>query len=444
MGVAPASMALLGRAVTGRDLAVRRGGAERVKALVRGGALPNRVDVLIAAVAGGVDLFGYLVTAHSYAYDARGVGVLLLALSALCLVVRRRAPVVVLGAVVVLQVLSDVAADMPPRLGITLIAALYTVGLACRPLVSSVSALAVLAVLTTLSYRGPAEESFAWAFSSYVTAIALVLAVSAGVRHWQQQVELNRELLADRALTDERRRIARELHDIVAHHVTTMHLLSGAARANLERDHDAARSALLALESSGRVALGEMRQLLGVLRSDKDPERAPSAPQPGADDIDRLIADACMAGLPTTLEIAGEPRELPLPVGLALYRITQEALTNARKHAPGAEARVRLEYRANRVELTVRDSGSARVGRGGTVAAGPGGPPTGDARSGVAPTSLAPTGGGHGLVGMRERVAVHDGTFSARPSADGGFEVNAVLPVPHATTRPRPSEDRAR
>ncbi|MCF2530195.1 sensor histidine kinase [Yinghuangia soli] len=424
MGFGPMSMATFGKAITGRDLAEPAPSAPAVRTGIRRLLGPwTPADVLIPLVVGAVDLFGYFITATPAQTDRPVLGGTFLLLSAACLLFRRRAPLPVLAAVLVLGTTINLLTEMPPRYGFAVVVALYTVGLACRPAVTAGAA--VLTVAAQTSGYGNEDQSLTWMASSDVVATILVLAVSAGVRHWQQQLEVNRALLADRALTDERRRIARELHDIVAHHVTTMHLMSGAARANLDRDPDAARGALLTLEASGRVALGEMRQLLGVLRSDDDTEHAPSAPQPGVDDLDRLVAESCLAGLPTELEIAGPRRELPLPVGLALYRISQEALTNARKHAGrNAQAQVRLEYLPNRVVLRIGDDGGTAPDPGRAAQRMP--------------------GGGHGLVGMRERVAVHRGTFEAGPLPDGGFAVAAAIPVPahpYETAARRPESE---
>ncbi|OPC80271.1 hypothetical protein B4N89_04310 [Embleya scabrispora] len=416
MGYGPVSMAALGRAVTGRDLTATESGSGSATGW-RGAHAGTRADVLIATVAGAVDLFGLFLTLPSAGPGERAVGALVMVATAASLIFRRRSPVAVLLFTLALIVTLNTALAMPQRFGITLAVALYTVGLAGRPRTVALAALATLAAQAT-GYRN-ASESFLWLFSGDVVATLLVLGVSAAVRHWQGQLEVNRALLADRALSDERRRIARELHDIVAHHITTMHLMSGGARASLDRDPEAARAALLTLEASGRVALGEMRQLLGVLRSDHDPDQAASvAPQPGVDDLARLIAESCLAGLPTELRVLGAPRALPLPVGLAVYRITQEALTNARKHAGNAAtATVRLEYLPGAVAVEIRDDG------GGEVVVG----------------DYAMTGGGHGLVGMRERVAVHGGSFEAGRVADGGFRVAATLPLAGEEPEPPPA-----
>ncbi|MYW02345.1 histidine kinase [Streptomyces sp. SID3343] len=408
MGSGSSSMALLGKAITGRDLAATdpSGGPGRAAAR-RPFPARIRTDALIALVVAPVDVFGYVMIVPTGGPRMTALGVALLVASALCLIARRRAPVVVLALVLGFQTVINVGVGSWTGIGFSMAVALYTVVLACRPLVVGAAALATLAVQLT-GYPA-AEDPFVWTFSVTVVAIALVLGVGVAVRHWQGQAEVTRILLAERALTDERRRIARELHDIVAHHITTMHLMSAGARSSLERDLGAARTALLTLEASGRVALGEMRQLLGILRSDNDPDTASSTPQPGVDDLPRLIAESCLAGLPTEYRVDGARRELPLPIGLALYRITQEALTNARKHAGnGATARVRLEYLPREVAIEIRDDGGGD-----------------DAGSG----GCAMTGGGHGLLGMRERVAVHDGSFEAARRMDGGFTVTARIPV---------------
>ncbi|MFD0571987.1 sensor histidine kinase [Kitasatospora gansuensis] len=192
------------------------------------------------------------------------------------------------------------------------------------------------------------------------------------------------------------------MHDIVAHHITTMQLMAGGARANLA-DPEVAREALVTLESSGRLALREMRQLLDVLRTDDEPESTPALPQPGAEDLDRLVAESRLGGLPTEFGVHGPVRPLPPTVGLTVFRIVQEALTNTRKYAGTAHASVRLTYRQDGVTVEVRDDG------------------------GEAPPPAGP--GGYGLIGMRERVALHGGTLTVGPRPDGGFGVLAELPL---------------
>jgi signal transduction histidine kinase len=202
------------------------------------------------------------------------------------------------------------------------------------------------------------------------------------------------------AVAAERARIARELHDVVAHCVSVMVIQAGAAEDLLDRDPDGARQPLRAVQHAGQQAVAELGHMLGLLRGEAAPDAL--VPQPGVAEVPELVAQVRDTGLPVRYEIEGSPRDLPPGVGVALYRLTQEALTNVLKHARGATADVVLRYTDAGVELAVRDDGPA----GG---AGP---------------SL-----GHGLIGMRERVALYGGTLEAGPRADGGFAVDAAIPV---------------
>jgi signal transduction histidine kinase len=214
------------------------------------------------------------------------------------------------------------------------------------------------------------------------------------------RLEREREERERVAVAVERRRIARDLHDVVAHGVGVMTVQAGAARLLLEDDPARARGPLLAVEQAGREALGELRRLLGILRRD---EREPALrPQPGLGDLDELVAQAHRAGLPVELVIQGPPpASLPAGVDLAAYRIVQEALTNTRKHAGPARASVAVRYGAEALELEITDDG--RAGANG--------------------------GGGHGLIGMRERVALYGGQLDAGPRPQGGFTIHAHLPL---------------
>jgi signal transduction histidine kinase len=211
------------------------------------------------------------------------------------------------------------------------------------------------------------------------------------------------EAQARAAVAEERARIARELHDVVTHHVNLVVLQAMAASGMLDRDPEKVREPLQVIERSGREALTEMRRLLGVLRED-DAER-PLAPQPGVDDVDDLVSSARSTGLSVGLAVSGEPQRLPTGLGLTVYRIVQESLTNAARHAAGSRVGVSLRYGPEAVEVAVVDDGGGGV-------------------------EHAPAGGGRGLVGMRERVAAYAGTLEAGPVADGGFAVHARLPVP--------------
>jgi signal transduction histidine kinase len=217
------------------------------------------------------------------------------------------------------------------------------------------------------------------------------------------RAEEDRETQAARAVADERRRIAREMHDVVAHSVSVMVVQAGGARRILERDPERAVEAARLIERTGRGALLEMRRLLGVLGSTE--EGAAMAPQPRLEELHPLIARAREAGLPVTIASEGERRPLPAGAEAAVYRVVQEALTNAMKHAPGAPTEVVLRWDEESLEVSVTDSGP-----GGAHAA-------------------ALPGGGHGIVGMRERVRVYGGELSARPRAGGGFVVRARIPL---------------
>jgi signal transduction histidine kinase len=223
------------------------------------------------------------------------------------------------------------------------------------------------------------------------------------------RLEQEREQEAARAVYDERARIARELHDAVAHHVSAIAVTAGAAEEVAESDPARAREALRAIQSTSRDALAEMRALVGVLTPGGEAEYAP---QPGLGDVDRLVAQTCTAGLPVTLRVEGTPRRLPEAVDLSAYRIVQEALTNTLKHSGGASAEVVVRYAEGTLELEVTDDGP-----------GEGGPQ----QPAEAPHV------GRGLIGMRERVALFHGELVAGPGPRGGFRVHARLPLAGTT-----------
>ncbi|MFV2018265.1 sensor histidine kinase [Micromonospora sp. LOL_023] len=215
--------------------------------------------------------------------------------------------------------------------------------------------------------------------------------------------EENQRAAAEQAVADERRRIARELHDVVAHHVSVMGVLATGARRVLRRDPDAADEALGTIAETSRSTLREMRRLLDVLRTDTEPASADLAPQPGLGGIESLVEQIREAGLPVTLRVDGVPGDLDPGVTLTLYRIVQEALTNALKHAGAATAEVRLSFGIYWLIVEVFDTGR-----------------------GPAPEH---TQVGHGLVGMRERVALYGGTLRTGPRPGGGFRIYAKLPM---------------
>ncbi|MEV4245126.1 sensor histidine kinase [Streptosporangium canum] len=362
-----------------------------------------------ALVTGGACVMNLLSYAFFNAPDGRHavsvVGFLLVALAALPLLARRRHPVAALAAILILDSTATLAVPLPTHFGAVLLVALYSVARSCPGRVTAVAAAATVS-LTLLSQSNGRIPPWQDAVIPPLTTL-IVVGTAMAVNRWQQEVAANRRLLADRAVADERRRIARELHDVVAHHITTMQLMAGGARANIA-EPEVVQDALVTLEASGRLALREMRQLLDVLRDGDEPEAAPSPPQPGADDLDRLVAESRLARLPTEFSVHGPQRPLPPTVGLTVFRIAQEALTNVRKHAGPARASVQLTYGQDRVTVEVRDDG--------------GGPPPQEGASSVGP-------GGYGLIGMHERVALHGGTLTVGPQADRGFAVMADLPL---------------
>jgi signal transduction histidine kinase len=221
------------------------------------------------------------------------------------------------------------------------------------------------------------------------------------------RAEREREAEAERAVGQERQRIARELHDVVTHHVSVIVIQAGAALRALERRPTDAREAIEAIDATARLALADMRRMLGILGtpSADSGEDGAKEPMPGLDRLGELLESVRAAGLPVELSIDGTPRPLEPGVELSAYRIVQEALTNTLKHATGARARVDVRYGPEMLEVQVADRG----GRG-------------------EPAPGAVDSGGRGLIGMRERVAMFGGDLEAGPR-DGGFRVVARLPL---------------
>lgn len=215
------------------------------------------------------------------------------------------------------------------------------------------------------------------------------------------QLEKEREANEHRAITDERVRIARELHDVVAHHVSVMGVQAGAARTVIDKSPEQAVAALEAIEETSRTAVTEMHRMLGMLRSDDETDDI--APQPSMQHLESLIDSMRMAGIGVELQLVGEPRTLTPMVDLSAYRIIQEALTNTVKHAGPAKAIVRVDYTSSSLDLEIVDDGR-----------------------GIGPGEGT---GGNGLIGMRERALLCEGSLDAGPNPGGGFRVRASLPT---------------
>lgn len=268
------------------------------------------------------------------------------------------------------------------------------------------------ALATGLTVLGFLSGSLFWivcALGAGGATLLMELSRSRGeVREVRQE---NLEALREQAAMAERTRIAREMHDVVAHRVSLMVLHAGGLEVSAPDERTAEIAELI--RTTGREALSELREILGVLRNG---EAAPTAPQPVLDDVGSLIDAACAAGANVDLTTTGTPRPLNAQVERTAYRVVQEALTNAVKHAPGAEIDVRIDY--GRTALTV------------TVVNGP---------ATVKVANPVPDSG-YGLIGLRERLALVGGTFVAGPLADGGWWVRAIIPAAPTET-PRPAEE---
>jgi signal transduction histidine kinase len=279
--------------------------------------------------------------------------------------------------------------------------ALYalTVWTTTRQFVAGAAFVAVTNVVAAAGPSGTLEGSTPFTVVTLVVMVLVRRVISDRERR-AELAERERDLVAREAVVEERARIARELHDAIAHNVSMMVVQAGAERRVVGEANGPTREVLETIEQIGRGALTEMRRLVGMLRSDG---ADPLEPQPGLRDLPTLVARVADAGLPVDLRVEGECRELPVGIELSAYRIVQEALTNALKHAGDASASVRVRYGRDSLELEISDDG-------------------GEAQQAV-------LGGGHGLVGMRERVALYGGSLQAGRRPTGGFTVRVLLPI---------------
>jgi signal transduction histidine kinase len=332
-------------------------------------------------------------------------------------VFRRQHPVGAFVAGVVVGGIQVAAGLRPTSTDLAIVILLYTLAAYCPRRVSRIglavcllgSAVAVVRwendrisllnwiMVGSIMFAGPAL--IAWALGD---AMRSRRAYYAALEDRAARLERERDAQAQIAAAAERARIARELHDVVAHNVSVMVVQADGASYALDRSPERAREALATISSTGRQALDEMRRMLGVLRSAD--EQSGMAPQPGIAQLGELLDQARASGLAVTFTVEGVPGPLPGGLALTAYRTVQESLTNVRKHGgPAAEARVVLRYCEDALLLTITDDG-----RG---------------------AAAANDGAGHGLVGMRERIAVYGGTLHAGPRPGGGFQVAARLPL---------------
>jgi signal transduction histidine kinase len=340
---------------------------------------------------------GLVMTAASLSIDRPGLGVLLGVACVLPLLWRRSHPYAMLAAVLAIALAAPV--DAPFELPV--LVALYSIG-SRRSWEATIAAVCavVAAAAVHVAVGGPYVEAAELISLGLICTMAAGLGLYVGSRRARIAALTERaDLLAERAVAEERVRIAQELHDVVAHNVSLIVVQAQALGATA--GDDKVREATDGIADLGREAMAEMHRTLKLLRAGEEP-RAELAPQPGLADLDDLLARTRGAGVPVELAVEGEPRPLPQAVDLSAYRIVQEALTNVIKHAGRARTTVRLGYRAEALELTIADAGE-----------------------GVADVNGA---GGHGIVGMRERAALFGGTLTAGPLAGRGFEVRALLP----------------
>jgi signal transduction histidine kinase len=355
--------------------------------------------------------------------DVPIAALLVYAVASAALYWRRRAPLAVLGVVLVAWALT--LGDSYSQIGGVAIIALYSAGrYATEDRWGQVGVAAAIAVVSIDLLNDPAPWGEA-AFGAVVMFGAWYVGRRLRLRS-ERAAQLLEEQAAEarRIVIEERARIARELHDVVAHRVSLMTVQAGAAKAVAAEDPEGALRAMAAVEEAGRQALDELRHLLGVLRPETGLDGL--GPQPGLADLPRLVEQTRGAGLDVSLATDGLSGELPARVDLFAYRIVQEALTNVLKHAgPGARTQVRLGSDRKGIVIEVVDDGNGLEPP--SAAAGslrPAGSPVDDRQDRRSGRSA-----GHGIVGMRERARLLGGTLEARPRPDGGFRVVAHLPT---------------
>jgi signal transduction histidine kinase len=389
---------------------------DRVVKLLRNPRVQDAGDAALAAVLALTSVLGVLVGQNSWG-SPEPLGVALALLSTVPIAWRSRYPLSV-AAIVLVANGACIYAAAPHEAAFQPFVALVLAGYSVGSRAGGRRALWVPAVMAVLAIPlfwaavrhgqdpGNAIPSYVWLIASW--------AAGRSVRGWRQKTVTSlalaaanrelaeqRELQAQAAVAVERGRIARELHDVVAHNVSMMVVQAGAAARVLDGEQPDVRNALEVIAATGRETVDEMRTLLGVLRADNRPDAL--KPQPGLADLDQLVGGVQEAGLPVTLRVEGAQRPLPPVLDLSAFRIVQEALTNTLKHAGPAQARVTVRYGDTAVELEIADTGR--------------GPADGCST-------------GHGLVGMRERVAMFGGELETAAADGGGFTIRARLPLP--------------
>lgn len=385
--------------------------------------LSNRQRILVVDSAIAIAMFAFALLSLIGLPELLGTrsvdafGFFLIAAQTLSLAWRRRYPVMVL-VIVAGAFIIDRGLDYPSSWAFFGTAfALYTVGAELRARKSLIVGGVTIAVIVAWTAVG------VWVYDLPAPVVLTIFGFATfpfvlgrEARRREQRAlalearairaEFDRERQAEHAVQEERTRIARELHDVVAHEVTVMTVQAAAARRIIDDDPSGAAVAMSTVEDSGRRALIEMRRLLGLLRVD---EHRDLAPLPGLDALDALVEQLGDAGLKVRLTVEGKRRSLPAGVDVNAYRIVQESLTNTVKHAGlGAQAEVVVAFSDDDLRILVNDDGLGAAG------------------------SFADDGQGHGLAGMRERVALLDGSLVAGPQPGGGYRVRATIPLSSA------------
>jgi signal transduction histidine kinase len=375
------------------------------------GIPPILADAALAAVVLGVTLIEISLNDDETGTHGRALSITLLVLMSVVIVFRRRHPVAVWIVSGVLVSIYGVASFPDPVLPYGPLIAVYTVAAYTKWRTTMIAGIVTAAAITLSMLVDPNDDLVDWliAFLSTTTAwlvgnnVRVYRAYTGELEAKAERLDRDRRAEAERAVAEERLRLARELHDVAAHHVSVIALHAEAGQALLPTDPERANESLEVIGEVARTTLTELRRVVGVLREDR---AAPLAPQPGLAQLPMLVDEVGRAGLPVTLQVSGTPGSINRTLDTSAYRIVQEALTNVLRHAGPATAQVRICYEPDAVAVEVLDDGIGPANGEGAVL----------------------TDGGHGLAGMQERAAMLGGTLTAGARPDRGFAVAARLP----------------
>jgi signal transduction histidine kinase len=320
----------------------------------------------------------------------------------------RLAALTMVFSVIVVQPRATVGVPYLPTLAIVYLLCLYSLAVRCE---RAVTAGAMVVSAAGCALLDPSTKAFA-----LLCAVPLLLGYTVRLRRTAKRALAEQEARheAETAVLQERQRIARELHDVVAHHMSVIAIQAEAAPYKVTDPPPELAESFADIRASALEGLTELRRILGVLRTDPSTQ---TAPQPGLERLEEIVASAHAGGLDVETSVTGEPPILPGGVGLSAYRILQESLSNAMRHAPGSSVRVDIAYEPDLLRLRVCNGPASSS------------PARSTAPGGTGRDQVVRAGGGHGLVGMRERAAMLGGELEAGPTADGGFLVTAVLPL---------------